>query len=177
MLTSICSVATKLIEKLTFLPLVLVGSAPAGNKILLAYDDSEGAMRSVDFVGSFMGGQVYRVGLLHVVRGNGHDYQEYQHIFSPEKHTEYTRKMMLASMDEAKQKLIDSGFKPSKVSTKLKKGVHSRARAIATEAKEAGYGTIIMGRRGHSRVQDFFIGRVTNKVIHMARDRTIWIVR
>ncbi|MEJ2285918.1 MAG: hypothetical protein P8X85_20275 [Desulfobacterales bacterium] len=34
-----------------------------------------------------------------------------------------------------------------------------------------------MGRRGHSSVRDFFIGRVTNKVIHLARDRTVWIVR
>jgi nucleotide-binding universal stress UspA family protein len=56
-------------------------------------------------------------------------------------------------------------------------GASSRAGAIAAEARQNGYGTIVMGRRGHSRVRDFFIGRVTNKVIHVARDRTVWIVR
>ena len=77
----------------------------------------------------------------------------------------------------AGEKLVDLGFKPNQISTQLISGVASRARAIATEAKQNGYGTIVLGRRGHSRVRDFFIGRVTNKVLHIARDRTIWIVR
>jgi hypothetical protein len=32
-------------------------------------------------------------------------------------------------------------------------------------------GTIIMGRRGLSRTQDFFMGRVTNKVVYLAREK------
>jgi nucleotide-binding universal stress UspA family protein len=171
------SVATKLVEKLSFLPLILAGKAPAGNKILLAFDDSEDVTCAVDFVGSVMGELDYEVGLLHVIRGTGQDFPEYQHIFSSKKYTEFARQLMASSLDKARTKLIDSGFKPNKVSIKLIKGVHSRAKAIADEAKKEGYGTIIIGRRGHSRVRDFFIGRVTNKVIHMARDRTIWIVR
>jgi nucleotide-binding universal stress UspA family protein len=171
------SVATKLVEKLSFLPLILAGKSPAGNKILLAFDDSEDAMRAVEFIGSFMGGLDYEVGLLHVIRGNGQDLPEYQHIFSSKKYTEFSSQLMASSLDKARIKLIDSGFKPNKVSIKLIKGVHSRAKAIADEAKKEGYGTIVMGRRGHSRVRNFFIGRVTNKAIHMARDRTIWIVR
>lgn len=171
------SVATKLVAKLFFLPLILVGKTPAGNKILMAFDDSEDARRAVDFVGFFMGGLDYEVGLLHVIRGNGRDLPKYQHIFSSKKYTEFAHKMMTPSLDKAKIKLVDSGFQPSKVSIKLIEGVHSRAKAIANEAKKEKYGTIVMGRRGHSRVREFFIGRVTNKVIHMARDRTVWIVR
>jgi nucleotide-binding universal stress UspA family protein len=37
-------------------------------------------------------------------------------------------------------------------------------------------GTIIMGRRGLSRTQDFFMGRVTNKVVYLAREKSVWIV-
>ena len=51
------------------------------------------------------------------------------------------------------------------------------AGAIADRAKQENFGTIVMGRRGRSSVRDFFVGRVTNKVIHMARDRTVWVVR
>jgi nucleotide-binding universal stress UspA family protein len=171
------SVATKLVEKLSFLPLILVGKASARNKILLAFDDSENATRAVDFVGSLMGGLDYEVCLLHVIRGNGQVIEEYQHIFLSKKFTEFAHKVMTSSLVRAKKKLIDSGFKPNKVSTKTIKGVHSRAKAIADEAKKEGYGTIVLGRRGHSRIEGFFIGRVTNKVIHMARDRTVWIVR
>jgi nucleotide-binding universal stress UspA family protein len=112
-----------------------------------------------------------------VIRGNGKDLAEYQHIFPSKKYTKYAHKIITPSLDKAKRKLLDSGFEPNKISIKLIQGVHSRAKAIADEAKKENYGIIVMGRRGLSRVQNFFIGRVTNKVIHIARDRTIWIVR
>ncbi len=33
---------------------------------------------------------------------------------------------------------------------------------------------IIVGRRGLSGVREFFIGRVSNKVIRLARKNTVW---
>lgn len=171
------SVATKLIEKLLFLPLILAGRKPPGNKILLAFDGSEGAWRAVDFVGMTMGGFDFEVKLIHVIRGEKNRHPEIQRLYSPTKYTESTRKEMTAKLAEARKKLIDMGFKPDKIATQLVTGVTSRAGAIVSEAKQNGYGTIVMGRRGHSRVRDFLIGRVTNKVIHLARDRTVWIIR
>lgn len=171
------SVATKLVEKLPFLPLVLAGSKQPGNKILLGFDGSEGSWRSVDFVGNTMGGFDFKVKLIYVIRKKDNSDPKIQRLYSPAKYTVTTRKQMTIELALAAEKLVDLGFKPNQISTELISGVVSRARAIATEAKQNGYGTIVLGRRGHSRVQDFFIGRVTNKVIHMARDRTIWIVR
>jgi nucleotide-binding universal stress UspA family protein len=84
---------------------------------------------------------------------------------------------MALAFEEAKTKLIESGFRADNVSTKIITGAYSRAREIVNETKQKGYGTIVLGRRGISRPRDFFIGRVTNKVIHMARDRTVWIIR
>ena len=63
------------------------------------------------------------------------------------------------------------------VTTEVVIGAQSRAKAIAQKAKADDYGVIAMGRRGRSQVNDFFIGRVTNKVIHIARDRSVWVVR
>jgi len=171
------SVATKLLEKLSFIPFIMAGRAMPGNKILLAFDGSEGAMRAVDFVGSILGGYNFNVGLINVIRGDGETYPRYKHIFSPKDHTELVKNEMALAFDEAKTKLIESGFKADRVSTKIITGAYSRARAIVDETKQEGYGTIVLGRRGVSRPRDFFIGRVTNKVIHMARDRTVWVVR
>ncbi|UCD80927.1 MAG: universal stress protein, partial [Desulfobacterales bacterium] len=56
-------------------------------------------------------------------------------------------------------------------------GVQSRAEAIVNEARKQNYGTIVMGRRGLSQVKSFFIGRVTNKVIYLVKDRSVWVVR
>ncbi|MBW2514201.1 MAG: universal stress protein [Deltaproteobacteria bacterium] len=83
---------------------------------------------------------------------------------------------MKSSFYLAKKKLIGCGFKPKSISTKILMGKSSRAKAIADEARQYDFGTIVMGRKGRSRVREFFIGRVTNKVIHMARDRSVWII-
>lgn len=171
------SVATKLVEKLSFLPLILVGRKPPGNKILVGFDGSEGARRALDFVGSTMGGFNFRAKIVTVMRGKENDDPEILRLFSPAKYVQKTLKEMTAELEAAAKQLVVMGFKPHQVSTGLVSGVASRARAIVTEAKEGGYGIIVMGRRGHSRVRDFFIGRVTNKVIHLARDRSVWIIR
>ena len=171
------SVATKLIEKLSFIPLILVGRKPPGNKLLLAFDGSEGAMRAVDFVGSTLGGFNLNVGLIHVIRGKETKKQEFQRIYSPEEYTEMTQKKMALALDKAKANLVDFGFKPAEATTKIITGVTSRASAIVSCAKHEDYGTIVMGKRGISRVRDFFIGRVTNKVIHLARDKTVCVIR
>ena len=171
------SVSAKLVERISFIPLILAGRKPPGNKILLAFDGSEGSQRAVDFVGRTMGGFNFRVKLIHVIRGKENSHPEIQWVYSPAKYTESSRKEMIAELAEVGKKLVGMGFKPHKIATEVVTGVTSRAGAIVAEAKQNGYGTIVMGRRGHSRVPDFFIGRVTNKVIHMARDRTVWIVR
>jgi len=159
------------------LPLILVGRKPPGNKILLGFDGSEGARRAVDFVGRTMGGSNFRAKLVYVMRGKENDDPEIQRLYSPAKYVQKTLKGMTTDLETAAKQLVALDFKPHQVSTELISGVTSRARAIVAEAKQNGYGTIVMGRRGHSRVRDFFIGRVTNKVIHLARDRTVWIIR
>jgi nucleotide-binding universal stress UspA family protein len=171
------SVAVKLVEKLSFLPLILVGRNPPGNKILLGFDGSEGSRHAVDFVGRTMGGFDFRVKLIHVIRGKENRRPENQRLYSPAKYAEAARKQMTTELAAAAKKLVALGFKPHQISTELVSGVASRAAAIVAEAKKQNYGTIAMGRRGHSRVRDFFIGRVTNKVIHLGRDRTVWIIR
>ncbi len=171
------SVAAKLVEKLTFIPLILVGKRTPNNKILLAFDGSENAASAVNFVGSFLGELDYEVSLFHVIRSNGEGQSEYRHIFSSKEYTRAAGKEMASTLKAAQTKLIDMGLKTDKVSAQIAEKAISRAGAIADRAKQDDFGTIVMGRRGHSHVRDFFIGRVTNKVIHMARDRTVWVIR
>jgi nucleotide-binding universal stress UspA family protein len=171
------SVANKLLEKLNFLPFLLAGRTTVGNRILLAFDGSPGAMQAVNLVGSLLGSSDYKVCLLHVIRGSTEAAPDYQGIFSPRQYMEGARMDMVSRLDEAKTALMQSGFQENKISTKMVVGVQSRAAAIVREAKREDYGTIVLGRRGLSQVRTFFIGRVTNKVIHMARDRTVWVMR
>ncbi len=171
------SVATKLLAQITFLPLILVGKLTLSHKILLAFDGSENAVNAVKFAGALLGDFDYEASLFHVIRSNGEGRPEHRHIFSSKEFAKVASKEMASSLKAAQTELIHAGFKANKVSTEIVTRAISRAGAIADRAKQENFGTIVMGRRGHSSVRDFFVGRVTNKVIQIARDRTIWVVR
>jgi nucleotide-binding universal stress UspA family protein len=171
------SVATKLTEKLAFLPLIIVGKKPSGNKILIGFDGSQDAMQAVNFVGSTYGGFDYEVELLIVIRGDEHVLPNMTSEISSKEFSQAVIKNITPSFDIATKQLISSGFNSDSISTKIINRKFSRAKTIADEARQNDFGTIVMGRKGRSRARDFFIGRVTNKVIHMARDCSIWIIR
>ena len=75
-----------------------------------------------------------------------------------------------------KERLEKAGVKGSRISTQVNLHSSSRAKDILTEAREGAYGTIVMGRRGLSKVHEFLMGRVTNKVLHRAEGFAVWIV-
>ena len=167
------SVATKLIERVDFMPLIIAGKNPQGRKILIGFDGSQDAMKAVDFVGSVAAGSDYEVLLLHAVRAR-------DNIFSKglPKTVEKDAVQEVTSLSYiAVKKLISWGVDPGLITTATIKGGTSRARMIVQEAKQNNFGTIVVGRKGRSRVRDFFIGRVANKIIYMARDRSVWIIR
>jgi nucleotide-binding universal stress UspA family protein len=83
---------------------------------------------------------------------------------------------MESMLEEARSRLIRSGFRAGQVTTKLTKGVHSRGAAIVLEAKEGGYGAIVLGRKGISRAREFSMGGVVRKVIRLASNRAVWVV-
>ena len=43
-------------------------------------------------------------------------------------------------------------------------------------ARQNDIGTLVMGRRGLSRVEDFLMGRVGHKIVNTVRNRAVWIV-
>jgi len=157
-------VATRLIEKLKFVPLFVVGRCQPPMKILLALDSSEASARIVDYVGTILSGCDCDVTLTHVVRGEERETVE-----------EATKKIGPV-FNMAKSHLIQSGFKPNRIYTKIITGVFSRAGALVHEAEDGGYCTIVVGRKGVSKASDFFIGRVSNKVVQMGWEKVVWVV-
>ncbi len=164
------SVADKLMTSLDFVPLFFVGAEPVSDKILIAMDNSESAMDAVAFVARTTGKSDYSVTLVHVVRED--------EIFSDDYYGAdgVGRNTMLKVFEDARSRLTQRGYNHDNIHHKVITGAGSRAGTIARIADEEDYSTIVMGRHGVSRVRDFFLGRVSKKVIHAAHSRTVCIV-
>ncbi|MFZ0613122.1 MAG: universal stress protein [Desulfobacterales bacterium] len=167
------SVSHKLLEALSFIPLLLAGRKPPGNHYLIALDGSKDALKAVDFAGSFLSGHDIDFRLLHVIRGGE---KNSEIIASSDTFVHNAEKSIVKAFEEAKTRLVAKGFRPASITTQVITGARSRAAAIVAEGKKLDVGTIIMGRRGLSRTQDFFMGRVTNKVVYLAREKSVWII-
>jgi nucleotide-binding universal stress UspA family protein len=157
------SIAEKIMGSLTHLPLCVVGGRLPVGKILVGLDPSEGAMRAVDYVGTVVGAD-WEVTLFHAIRTLDEDILH------------RTQESMESVFDEGGRRLEKAGLSPSQITTRLTTGVLSRAGAIITEALKGGYGTVAVGRRGLSYVEEFSMGRVSNKIIHMAKEVAVWVV-
>jgi nucleotide-binding universal stress UspA family protein len=157
------SIADKLLGRLTHVPICVVGGTPHVGKILVGLDGSEGAMRAVDYVGT-MASAYLQVTLYQAVRALDEE------IFHK------AEKSMKSVFEKATCRLENAGFRRNQVTPRTATGVLSRAGAIIQYALKGEYGTIVVGRRGLSEVEEFSMGRVSNKVIHMAKELAVWVV-
>jgi nucleotide-binding universal stress UspA family protein len=180
------SIANKVVGHLVQSPLWVVGGSPQPGKYLVAMDGSDEAMRAVDYVGTMLAGSDCAVTLFHVLRGFDFLSLGFEGDFVPtpeilggeEIKAEFQRaeEAMKSVFNQAQDTLEKAGLKGDQINSKIVTGAASRAKAIVEEAKNQGYGTIVVGRRGLSRVEEFFMGRVSSKVMQLAKEMAVWVV-
>jgi nucleotide-binding universal stress UspA family protein len=152
-------------------------------RILVAMDESANALRAVQFVSrSFT--PDHQVVLFHVVM----DAPAVCNINSPEltplfiQHQisfcsieEKKKELADNAMAESKRILMKAGFPQENITLKMEKLKRDVARDIIAEAK-TGYHAVVMGRRGLSGVAEFFMGSVSQKVLHGTKDLSVVLV-
>ena len=177
------SVANKLIERLRHVTLWVVGGHPAPEKLLVGLDASEGAMRAIDHVvATRTGRHIRKIYLMHVVRA----WRTLPSLPTPlvaQLEQERVEAIVAEATEaiqpvfaEAIQRLQEGGYAPDQIHTQVVSGAESRAMAMIQFARQNEIGTLIMGRRGLSRVEDFIMGRVGHKIVNTVRNRAVWIV-
>jgi len=173
------SVSNKIIEQVQDLPVWLVGGDIQSRKVLVAVDGSAGCRKAVETVASLLAQLDTEVTLYHMVRGLepglGPGFPEIEGGW--EKRLEdQVREKIWEMFCGYRDCLENAGLRPRGVGMLCKVGGYSRAEGIVNEARKGGHGTIIMGRRGMSKVREFVMGRVTNKVLDRAEGLAVWIV-
>ncbi len=180
------SIANKILE-LVSIPIWVIGGTELPQKILLCLDSSEGAMVSARHLSSIVcGSESCNVVLFHAAGGFGAFRKLMREVFSSEEDKRAAKKMEIQlkesakllepSFDKARGLLLSGGIDSGRIDQKIVSGVNSIANAIIDEAEKGKFDTIVLGRRGLSRVEEFVMGRVSNKVVHMAKKKTVWVV-
>jgi nucleotide-binding universal stress UspA family protein len=171
------SVSTKVIQRAHDVAVWLVGGCPQASNILLAVDSSEYAASAVHYVGGFAADSNAKIMLFHVIRALEPAFQELfsMHPQEVEAFMEQLGAETQAMFKRYRDMLINHGIQDDRIAFKTITQASSRAASILDEARSAGYGTVVMGRRGLSRVYGFLTGRVTNKALHQGEGLAFWI--
>ena len=82
-----------------------------------------------------------------------------------------------AMLEDYRQMLIHAGFDIEDVSVRSTvRCCPSLAECILAERDKMKCSTIVLGRQGLSRSEEFLFGSVSSKIVYHARDCTVWVV-
>lgn len=181
------SVATKLIDNLTRTSLWVIGGAPDPKTVLVGIDSSEETLNVVSYVGRMLSGSNVEFTLFHVIRSFDATLKElWINAFEPvsfqfqpqesEAELENAKKAMVPVFRKASEALESAGISKDRIFIKIITGVATRGGTLYAQAIHGGFGTIVVGRRGLSRVENFSMGRVGNKVVQLCDEKAVWII-
>ena len=152
-------------------------------KILVCLDDSDNAMRAVEFIAETFA-PVHEITLFSVLPDTAAICDMESPSLTPycvsQKgvfcNLEDKKKQLIHLADEkAREILVTAGFNEKNVKTKTQTTGKGVAGDILKEAAE-GYDTIVMGRRGLSGIKEFLLGSVSQKVIHGSKNISLVLV-
>lgn len=153
--------------------------------VLVAMDESMRAMNAVDFVAQSLS-KACQVTLLAVMRPADllceMDTGALKGYLAAH-HPDYCREVdarkeaaLRSALDAGRRRLLEAGFAPGRVATRLKTMETDIALDIVAESGN-GYDLLVLGRRGLSPVKGFFLGSVSQKVFNHAKDISILVVQ
>lgn len=186
-------VANKIAQSLNEIPICVVGGGIQSKRVLVAVDGSEHSRRAVQFAARFVARNVLQeVKLIHVLRTfEAGGFADMAAILQDQDIRNYLKNVVGADIGPLIQEytslLVQAGVPAAKICNRIVKSVHSRARTIILEARgklekdpeggtTEGYGTIILGRRGMTEIQQFIMGTVSFKVLTEAERHAVWLV-
>jgi nucleotide-binding universal stress UspA family protein len=172
---------------LVSIPVWIVGGNAQPKKVLACLDNSDCAMAALNHLSRTLDvSKNIEITLFHAVSGFSGFRNLVRQVFASagdqaaveniERELRESAKLMEPSFDKARAILISNGVDPTAIHEKVASGAVSPAQGIIDEAEQGGYDTIITGRKGLAKTSEYLMGRVSSKVVHLAKDKTVWVV-
>jgi nucleotide-binding universal stress UspA family protein len=173
-------VSNNVIEYCKDSPVWIIGGRLNSKKILLCMDASENAMRAADHAGFMLSGTDCEITIFHTLRHLSRFVPAELIVDETDLHNLWKQKSgkhISSYMEKAKDLLLEAGLSESQISLKIIDGSHSPANDIVKEAQENGYGAVVLGKRGASKVKEFLFGSVTRKILNNMVGLSVWVVQ
>nr|WP_319492783.1 universal stress protein [uncultured Desulfobacter sp.] len=144
------------------------------NKILIPFDESENAKKTVEYVSEHIN-KDHDITLFYVVPNTasacGLNSPSLTPYFEKERNAfclmeERRHDMMRKTLEAARNDLLDAGFDREKISIKTHPQNKNIASDIVQEAQNGKYSMVAMGRRASTGIKEFFIGSNASRVMH-----------
>lgn len=147
------------------------------NKVLVAVDLSENSLKAVDYVGQMLRyHERVEITLLTVIKEPSADIVPDE--AERKRMVEDSRRETLALMEQAGARLTARGIPEKHIRIKLQvcQKPMSISDLILNEQQEGGYGTLVVGRRGVSKKEEFLFGSVSSRVVRDAKHCAVWVI-
>lgn len=159
-------------------------------KILIAVDASENAARAVQYVAEVLAGASgFLVTILYIERPPNRDLFADEAAWIEAGQAQELR--IRTFVQQARTTLVERGLPADNVDIAYIPHCQSPVNAVVQQCsigtsiardilsyqQKGEYGTLVIGRRGVSRAEEFLFGSVTTKVTHLAKDCTVWVVQ
>jgi len=159
-------------------------------KILIAVDASDNAARAVTYVAELLGDSTgFLITVLYIERPPNRDLYPDEASWVEAGQTQELR--IRTFLQQAKSNLTGQGISPDAVTISYVPHCQSPVNPVAQQCsigtsiardilqvqQQGDFGTLVIGRRGVSRAEEFLFGSVTTKVTHLAKDCTVWVVQ
>ena len=145
-------------------------------RIIIAIDDSPRSIAAIEYVGSFVGrlAEVHLC-LLHIYPEPPPDYAQSGAPLDEYKSAQEEKANRL--FVQGKRILQSHGIDPDTVSSlcQISSQQSISATILDLQTREH-YGTIVVGKRGISKAEEFLFGSISNALIHNGRDIAVWVI-
>lgn len=157
------------------------------SRILLALDGSEPSMKAARYVAALLANRsdIY-VTLFHVlatvptalieagglwILSDKSDHDRHRISW-----TEATKAVENEILEPARELFKQKGFRDQQLQIKCIPIETDVAHDILKECENGNYDTVVIGKRGLSRIRTFLTGSVTEKVVRHADGRAVWVI-
>jgi nucleotide-binding universal stress UspA family protein len=149
-------------------------------KLLVPIDNSPNARRALHNAAWLSAGSAFtEVTVLHVIPSFFPKEIKEKSVESEKVEAPFRERLVNDAKElltNAKEILIGEGVPEDSIKTHLETKSPRVARSILKFAKNQNYHSIMIGRRGISRAEQFFFGSVSNKIIQQAQNMAVWVV-